>query len=269
MLNLGCGGRIHPEWVNVDVVGGPPGVVVHDLRRGIPFETGSFDVVYHSHLLEHLSAKDARTLLGECRRVLRAGGLLRVAVPDLESIAREYLRALEDARRGAPDARFRVRWMTIELLDQATRTEPGGEAAEVCRTASAPERAFIESRWGREARELFANGSPAAPPSRWRAVLREIRRGGARAFREAAASRLGGPAYRVGAFRQSGEVHQWMYDDVALARALEDAGFERCTRVGPAESRMPGWARFELDADASGAPHKPDSLYMEATRAGG
>jgi hypothetical protein len=60
-----------------------------------------------------------------------------------------------------------------------------------------------------------------------------------------------------------------MYDDVALARALEDAGFERCTRVGPAESRMPGWARFELDADASGAPHKPDSLYMEATRAGG
>lgn len=266
MLNLGCGAHLHSEWINVDVAGGPPGILVHDLRRGIPFASGAFDVVYHSHLLEHLTPDDGRQLLSECHRVLRPGGVLRVAVPDLEVIAREYLRALDDTRRGAPDGPFRLRWMMIELLDQATRTVPGGEAAEACRVASPAQRAFIESRWGREARALFAGGSGALRPTRWKAAVAELRRQGPGALRDALAVRLGGSAYRVGAFRESGEVHQWMYDDVTLSRALDEAGFERCLRVGPSESRIPGWPGFELDADASGVPHKPDSLYIEASK---
>ena len=39
-------------------------VIAHDLRRGIPFADESFDVVYHSHVLEHLSRKSRRT--GSC-----------------------------------------------------------------------------------------------------------------------------------------------------------------------------------------------------------
>ena len=57
--------------------------VHHDLRYGAPFIDASVDVALMSHFLEHLSRSQGRALLAECRRVLRPGGLLRVAVPDL------------------------------------------------------------------------------------------------------------------------------------------------------------------------------------------
>lgn len=46
------------------------------------FEPGSIDTVLTEHMLEHLSAADARTALTECYRYLKPGGLLRIAVPD-------------------------------------------------------------------------------------------------------------------------------------------------------------------------------------------
>jgi len=69
----------------------PPDVIVHNLRRGLPFDAASFDGIYASHVIEHLYRTDARRLLGECRRVLRPGGVLRVVVPDLAAIVKEYV----------------------------------------------------------------------------------------------------------------------------------------------------------------------------------
>jgi SAM-dependent methyltransferase len=50
-----------------------------DLRR---FETGSFDVVFASNLLEHLDRSTATALLQEARRVLRPGGRLILLQPN-------------------------------------------------------------------------------------------------------------------------------------------------------------------------------------------
>ncbi len=90
--------------------------------------------------------------------------------------------------------------------------------------------------------------------------------------RERLAARLLGPeryaGYRLGLYRRSGEVHLWMYDRYSLATTLASAGFEDIRRVAPKESGIPGWAEYALDADATGQPHKPDSLYMEARRPG-
>ena len=97
LLNLGCGERYHGDWVNVDIVATGPGVMVHDLDRGLPFDDDSFDAVYHSHVLEHLAKERAPVFLDECFRVLKPGGIIRVAVPDLETIARLYLKNLEEA----------------------------------------------------------------------------------------------------------------------------------------------------------------------------
>ena len=83
MLNLGCGKIFHPDWVNVDLISNNPHVVAFDLNLGIPFAAESFDIVYHSHILEHLERPYAEHLLQECFRVLKPGGLLRVVVPDL------------------------------------------------------------------------------------------------------------------------------------------------------------------------------------------
>src|SRR5271166_2578243 len=81
LLNVGCGRRVHDDWVNLDLVAHLPGVIPHDIRRGLPFRDNSFSAVYHSHVLEHLRRSSAHAFLRECYRVLAQGGILRVAVP--------------------------------------------------------------------------------------------------------------------------------------------------------------------------------------------
>jgi ubiquinone/menaquinone biosynthesis C-methylase UbiE len=66
--------------------------LVHDLTKPLPFATNRFSVIYASHVLEHLYLKDAQDLLLECRRVLKPGGLVRIVVPDLRSMAAAYLK---------------------------------------------------------------------------------------------------------------------------------------------------------------------------------
>src|ERR1700730_18031191 len=76
-LNLGCGVRFDPSWVNVDLAD-LPGVMRCDLRDGIRCPDGSFGVVYHSRLLEHVPREQTPTFLMECNRILRPGGIIRV-----------------------------------------------------------------------------------------------------------------------------------------------------------------------------------------------
>ena len=66
--------------------------LVHDLTKPLPFAADSFSAIYASHVVEHLYLKDAQKLLAECRRVLKPGGVVRIVVPDLRSMAKAYLR---------------------------------------------------------------------------------------------------------------------------------------------------------------------------------
>src|SRR5262245_1221859 len=90
-LNIGCGARFHPAWINLDLAPQHPSILQHDVTLPLPFPAEGFDAVYHAHVLEHLPRERARFCLSECARVLRPGGILRVVVPDLEQIARLYL----------------------------------------------------------------------------------------------------------------------------------------------------------------------------------
>lgn len=69
----------------------PSNVLVYDLSRGIPFDISSVDVVYSSHVLEHLDRDVAPKFITECFRVLKPNGTIRLVVPDFELIAREYI----------------------------------------------------------------------------------------------------------------------------------------------------------------------------------
>jgi SAM-dependent methyltransferase len=46
--------------------------------------------VYSSHMIEHLDRSEARAFLAEVRRVLRPGGVVRIAAPDLSRFAADY-----------------------------------------------------------------------------------------------------------------------------------------------------------------------------------
>jgi predicted SAM-dependent methyltransferase len=286
-LNLGCGLRFHPAWTNVDFVAADPSVIAHDLRKGVPFGDEQFDVVYHSHLLEHFPKGDAELFLKECRRVLKPGGLIRVAVPDLERAARVYLQALEAAEGGDAASRHDYDWMMLELYDQTVRERSGGEMAAYLLREEIPNKEFVIGRVGVEAERIIESARPSGefvpapqPPSRpplgvivrrlYRFVRRpSFRRESGAGRRESSIRRLLGDEYellQLGRFRRGGEVHLWMYDRHSLARALGGAGFREPRVVGAAESRIPGWADYHLDTEPDGTTYKPDSLFMEAVK---
>jgi SAM-dependent methyltransferase len=232
-----------------------PGVRVIDLRARLPFADGSADAVYHSHVLEHLERGQAAAFLAECRRVLKPGGVLRIAVPDLEGICRRYLRELDAAAASEPGASERHGWMTIELLDQCVRTVPGGEMLKWWCAATVPAEALVRERMGNEFGRF----------RQW--FDAEVAKAGARpGWADAPVPSV--PAETEAAFRRQGEIHRWMYDRVSLAALLTRVGFDasRVRVVGALESGIADWARFELDADALGNVHKPDSVFVEAIR---
>lgn len=86
-------------------------VLVHDLRRGIPFPDHSVDAVYHSHFLEHIDREAAPALFREIHRVLKPGGIHRVVVPDLASVARAYLDDFDACVGGQADPEEHETWV--------------------------------------------------------------------------------------------------------------------------------------------------------------
>ena len=275
LLNVGCGLHFHPDWVNVDVVPASGAVIAADVRKGLPFADEIFDAVYCSHVLEHLPRNEAAGLLRNMHRVLRPGGVIRVVVPDLQTLAREYLRLLDQLNREPNANAADYDWIMLEMYDQLARDRSGGEMAGFLAAPDLPNREFVLSRIGAEAERAWqASNTPVA--SR---LLDRIRARGLRWLAEAVRVRLTGfligllggrtarAAYLEGVFRQSGEVHRWMYDSFSLGRALKDAGFVNVRRCTAFESAVPGFASYALDVDERKRIRKPDSLFMEAGRA--
>ena len=116
MLNIGCGACRHSDWVNLDLNPNSPDVIALDATKGLPFESNAVDVCYSSHVLEHLSREEATSFIGEQRRVLKNGGVIRVVVPDLERICRLYLAYLDDLVNGSKAQEFRYDYTLLELF---------------------------------------------------------------------------------------------------------------------------------------------------------
>ena len=91
-LNIDNFNNLAPDTLYQDPLGQTGAFLFNqDLVRGIPAADGSLEVVYHSHLLEHLTHAEAIPFIAECFRVLQPGGLLRIVVPDLKKWAQHYL----------------------------------------------------------------------------------------------------------------------------------------------------------------------------------
>ena len=76
LLNFGAGPNQLPEpWQNL----GP----MHDIRKRLRFENGSAAAILAEHVVEHVPFLQALSFFRECLRVLKPGGLLRLAFPDI------------------------------------------------------------------------------------------------------------------------------------------------------------------------------------------
>lgn len=277
-LNLGCGAHYHSHWTNIDMVSTGEDVIGHDLTQGIPFPDNSFEVVYHSHVLEHLPKREAESFLKECYRVLHPQGLLRVVVPDLEQIARTYLMALEKASQGSYEWGCNYEWIMLEMYDMTVRNDSGGEMAKYLVRENIAEE-FVKQRSGtsiqnwrehllkqKEQRESELTRYTKSE-NLFKEIYQFLRYPGN--IREALIKALLGKYYRpfqIGRLRQSGELHQWMYDRYSLALSLEKCGFKNIAQRSAHESSLLNWTSFNLDTESDGYVYKPDSLYMEAIK---
>jgi predicted SAM-dependent methyltransferase len=62
-----------------------------DVRKGLRFGSATVRFIYSSHTFEHFTCAESLALAKECLRVLEPEGVLRIVVPDLERIVREYM----------------------------------------------------------------------------------------------------------------------------------------------------------------------------------
>jgi len=85
-LHLGCGGNLLDGWLNTDLIPERSAVVPLDSTRPLPFAAHSFNRVFSEHMIEHIPFSAACALFAECHRVLRPGGFIRLATPDLARI---------------------------------------------------------------------------------------------------------------------------------------------------------------------------------------
>jgi SAM-dependent methyltransferase len=90
-MNWGCGEHPGPGWINSDVKEGPGIDISGDIRGGLPLEDDSLDYIVSIHALPEIPYGDLVVALKELRRVLKPGGVLRLALPDLERGIRAYL----------------------------------------------------------------------------------------------------------------------------------------------------------------------------------
>lgn len=260
-LNVGCGNRFLKDWTNVDFVKTAKEVIPCNVLDGLPFPDSSFDVVYHSHVLEHFSKSSGIFLMQECFRVLSPGGIVRVVVPDLEEIVRQYLKNLSRALAGEAD--YDYEWIILELMDQMVRSKSGGDMADYWRQSSIPNEAYVESRLGKEFtsfRERLKSfgkpgvGLPKKVSFRDRLIRLISRDKSILEFAE------------VGRFRLGGEVHQWMYDRYSLNKLLVSTGFKSVRQVDAFTSGISNWGQYRsLDVEQEQI-RKPDSLFMEGVK---
>jgi len=88
-LHIGCGKNYIPGWTNVDLFTTVKADVYADISA-LPFDRGSFDLIYASHVLEHVQRNTVIATLSHWRDLLVDGGILRLAVPDFDAVVRWY-----------------------------------------------------------------------------------------------------------------------------------------------------------------------------------
>lgn len=147
-INCGCGKSLVAGCLNVDQLSfsdrqgtsSEPGKMLrihheqqvlyymqHDLTQAFPFVGQSFSWAYSEHFIEHVPPKDAIGWLGEMRRLIVPGGLLRVTTPDLKKYIDGYAdpeqrffdlhrKEMEKVDAGKPWVTGRRAWMVNQIF---------------------------------------------------------------------------------------------------------------------------------------------------------
>lgn len=269
-VNLGCGPVFvdSPQWLNLDFSPSSSAVRQANLLDRLPLADESASLVYSSHFLEHAPRALVAGLLQECLRVLKPGGVVRLVVPDLENLAREYL-AMRD--KGEHD---KANFVVLEMIDQCVRQVSGGELGRLYRQLNAQPKTsnaamidYIRMRTGEDFHQMDTVTKRFGLEKLGR-MVRALPNWIQRYWIHFCLLLL--PA----AFRSQnvslaavGERHQWLWDFHQIKAELEALGFKDVQRLSADTSTVPDFPFYPLDTDKHGQPRKgAESMYIEACK---
>lgn len=89
-LHLGCRNKKIHGFINVDIDPSVKPDLVDDVRFLTSYTDESVDVIYASHVLEHFKKREYIKVLTRWFSLLKKGGVLRLAVPDIEACVSHY-----------------------------------------------------------------------------------------------------------------------------------------------------------------------------------
>lgn len=112
LLHLGCGAQKDKRFINIDAAPYPNVHYVQGVEELKIFPNKYADLIYVSHVLEHVSHRELINVLKEWRRVLKCGGILRISVPDFDQIIDIYgqekrnIDKIKDPLMGGQDSKY-------------------------------------------------------------------------------------------------------------------------------------------------------------------
>lgn len=116
-LHIGCGHNRLAGWLNSDIRPKHANVIHIDLFKPLPFPDASLDYIFSEHVIEHFTWEDGQTILGECHRVLKPGGRLRISTPDMAFVVGLYGEGKSQLQQDY------IRWSSETFIRQGEKTD--------------------------------------------------------------------------------------------------------------------------------------------------
>lgn len=241
-VNLGCGGRVFSDWLNLDFPENKlAGVLKIDLLKHWPFEKNNLEAVYSCHFLEHLSREKAQKVLINSFCSLKSRGIFRVCVPDLEYNAKLYLKNLRDFKKTKRN-NSKLTWARLNLFEQMVRQHEGGEMREFLLRCEKKVLKFVKmTTGGPEALQKNVQKNRKKPRT-FRTLFERF----------------------IHKEKAIPEKHRWAYDEIELSQILKETGFVKIKRRKAGQSLIKGWKEPGMELDNMGNEWKPNSLILEA-----
>jgi predicted SAM-dependent methyltransferase len=124
-LHLGCGTKHLEGYTNIDIRYLPGVDEVNNIRFLRNYKNDSIDVIYACHVLEHFGRWEYKTVLNRWFEILKPGGILRLAVPNFESVVQFYnktgdLKTLMGILYGGQDYDENYHYITFDFNSLST-----------------------------------------------------------------------------------------------------------------------------------------------------
>lgn len=118
-LQIGAGPTKSPDWLVTDIdVKLRRRTIYLDGTKRFPIPDASIDYVFSEHMIEHIPYPAACAMLKECFRVIKPGGRIRLATPDLDKYMDLRTRDLSEVQRAY------IEWNTKTFLPPDTPVAP-------------------------------------------------------------------------------------------------------------------------------------------------